>query len=371
MSIGSRKIKRRHFLAAGAAFGGAAAAGPFFHVRPAKADKGQLVVVSWGGSWTKAMREHIFTGFERETGIKVLDDAPPNNAKVKAMVDSGNVTWDILETDMPAILSLIKDDLLEPLDYSKLDKSKVDNFPKELRHEYAIGHKIYSFNIVYNTDTFPTGKHPKSWADVWNNDKFSGKRTFNYKGGVSPQLEVALIADGVSKDSIYPIDTERAWASFDKLRPNVSKWYGSHSEAIQLISTREADIGCTIGPRGVTAQMEGAPVAVEYNEGKMASDNWCVVKNTKNYDAAMAFINYAIDAQRMAKMSQSVPYGQGNTGAFEFLSDSEAALLNTSPDNLKKQFWNNVEWWATPRGSDGKTPREYLAEEYTKWMLKG
>jgi putative spermidine/putrescine transport system substrate-binding protein len=226
-----KPIKRREFLATASAVAVTASVGPFFHVTPAKADKGELVVVSWGGAWNKALREVMFADFERETGIKVRDDAPPKNAKIKAMVESGNVTWDIIDTDMPAVFSLMKDDLLEPIDYSKLDKSKLDNIPNELQHSHALGHKIYSFNIVYNTNTFPTGKHPGSWADVWDAKKFPGARTFNFRGGVSPQLEVALLADGVSTDKLYPLDVDRGWKSFDRLRPLVTKWYASHSVA--------------------------------------------------------------------------------------------------------------------------------------------
>ncbi len=366
-----KPIKRREFLATASAVAVTASVGPFFHVTPAKADKGELVVVSWGGAWNKALREVMFADFERETGIKVRDDAPPKNAKIKAMVESGNVTWDILDTDMPAVFSLMKDDLLEPIDYSKLDKSKLDNIPNELQHSHALGHKIYSFNIVYNTNTFPTGKHPGSWADVWDAKKFPGARTFNFRGGVSPQLEVALLADGVSTDKLYPLDVDRGWKSFDRLRPLVTKWYASHSEAIQLLGAGEADVSCTVGPRGITAKREGAPIDVDYNQGKLAADNWCLVKGAKDKDAAMAFINFAISAERQAGMSKAVPYGPGNVKAFDHLTDTEARDLNTSPDNIAKQFWWDVEWWGQPRPSDGKTPREYLAEDYAAWMVKG
>jgi putative spermidine/putrescine transport system substrate-binding protein len=85
----------------------------------------------------------------------------------------------------------------------------------------------------------------------------------------------------------------------------------------------------------------------------------------------MAFINFAISAERQAGMSKAVPYGPGNVKAFDHLTDAEARDLNTSPDNMAKQFWWDVEWWGAPRASDGKTPREYLAEDYAAWMVKG
>src|SRR5690349_17064121 len=115
-------MRRRGFLAGV----GAVAAGPFFHVRPAQADAGQLVVVSWGGDYDDALRELVGQPFEKATGIKVKFDTPPENAKVKAMVEAKNVAWDVLLTDIPAVLSLAKDNLLEPMDYGALDKKVVD-----------------------------------------------------------------------------------------------------------------------------------------------------------------------------------------------------------------------------------------------------
>lgn len=359
---------RRQFVKIVGAVGATAAVGPFFHARPARADKGELVVVSWGGSWAKSLREVMFTPFEKETGYKVRDDGPPEGAKLKAMTQSGDVTWDILDTDLPAIQTMVKDGLLDTLDYSKLDKSKLDRIPKPLHNSHAIGHKIYSFNIVYNTKALPTGKHPRSWAEVWDGQKFKGGRSFNFRGGISPQLEIALLADGVSIDKLYPIDVERAWKSMDRLRPLVTKWYQSHAEAIQLVAAGEVDISCTIGPRAVYAKRTGAPVDVDYNQGKLGSDYWCVVKGTKNREIALQFINFALDGKRQAGMVKENPYGPSNSAAFDFLTKEEATDLTTAPDNIKRQFWINEEWWGKI-GSDGKNENQKQKERFAAWML--
>ena len=145
------------------------------------------------------------------------------------MVQSGNIAWDVILTDIPAVLTLTKDNLLEPLDYATLDRQRLDKIPKELQRPYALGQRIYSFNIVYNIHLLPKSKHPRNWADVWDAKQFPGGRTFNFQGGIEPQLEVALLADGVPVDKLYPLDVERAWKMFDKLRPLVSKWYTSHA----------------------------------------------------------------------------------------------------------------------------------------------
>jgi len=358
-------FSRRALLLAGA---GAAVSSPFVCVRPARADKGEIVVASWGGSRTTAMRKVIFDPFEKETGIRVRADGPPEAAKVKAMVESGNVTWDLLDTDIPAILSMVNAKLLEPIDYTKIDSKKLDAIPKVLHHTYGLGHLIYGFNIVYNTKSFAPGKQPKSWADVWDKN-IQGARSFPFSGGLSPQLEFALIADGVPVDRVYPLDVERAWKSMDRLRPLVTKWYTNHAEAIQLLSTGETDICCTIGSRGLVAKHEGAPVEVDFNQGKLAPDNWAIIKGSKNIDAVYQYINFVIDGKVQAELAKLIPYGPSSQDAFKFLSQEEAKDLSTAPDNLSKQFWNDTAWWGavTP---DGRTNAQVQNERYAKWMVQ-
>ena len=361
-------MKRRNLLKVTATAGVLSV--PFLHCRPARADKGELVVVSWGGDYDKALRELVVPAFSKNTGYSVKFDAPPENAKIKAMVQSGNIAWDVILTDIPAVLTLTKDNLLEALDYTAMDQQRLSRIPKELQRPYAIGQRIYSFNIVYNTNLLPKAKHPRDWAQVWDAKAFSGGRTFNFQGGIEPQLEVALLADGVPVDKLYPLDVERAWKMYDKLRPLVTKWYTSHAEAIQLIAAGDASVGCTIGPRGIAAKHGGAPIDVEYSQGKLASDNWCLIKGVRDKKIATEFINQATAPNAQAAIAKRVPYGPSNAGAFEFLSPAEAADLNTSPENIKEQFWQNVEWWSK-QGPDGKTPRETQAARFAQWMLNG
>src|SRR5437773_858968 len=126
------------------------------------------------------------------------------------------------------------------------------------------------------------------------------------------------------KDKLFRVDVARACGSMAKLKPLVNKWYGSHAEAIQLVTSGESAIACTVGPRGIAAKREGAPLDVEFNEGKLAADHWCIVKGSRNRDASHALINYAIDAKRQAAMSHEVPYGPSNKKAIEFLKHAEA-----------------------------------------------
>src|SRR6185436_20386151 len=90
------RLGRRHVVSL---LGGAAAAvasGPAFaQAEPPK--PAQIVVNHSGGSMGSAMRKAFFNGFEKKYGIKVVETSPVDFGKLRAMVDSGNVEWDLTE----------------------------------------------------------------------------------------------------------------------------------------------------------------------------------------------------------------------------------------------------------------------------------
>ena len=155
----------------------------------------------------------------------------------------------------------------------------------------------------------------------------------------------------------------------DKLRPLVTKWYTNHAEAIQLLSNGEIDICCTIGSRGLAAKKDGAPVDVEYAGGKLAPDNWAIVKGTKNLDAIYQYINFVIDGKVQAEFAKLIPYGPSSQDAFKYLTHDEAKDLSTAPENLSRQFWNDTTWWGTVT-ADGRTNTQVQTERFAKWMVR-
>ena len=59
------------------------------------AEERKLVMVGWGGAWEETMKKAFGDPFEKETGIKVVYTSPIDFGKMKAMVESGNVEWDV------------------------------------------------------------------------------------------------------------------------------------------------------------------------------------------------------------------------------------------------------------------------------------
>ena len=122
----------------------------------------------------------------------MVQDGPTDYGKIKAMVEAGAVTWDVVDAEYDWALQAGKAGLLEPLDFTVIDKTKLD--PRFVS-DFAVGSFYYSFVLGWNPANFADAK-PATLADLFDTSKFPGKRTF-YKWSAPGVIEAALLADGV------------------------------------------------------------------------------------------------------------------------------------------------------------------------------
>ncbi len=340
-----------------------------FLVGPVSADKGHVVVASWGGSFQDLQRETMFKPFEKETGIKVIEATGPSLAKVKAMVESGNTEWDVSGMVPGDLLVLAREGLVEKIDYDNYFKGMMDDIVPEVIHPYGIGNFFYTKVIAFNTDVYPKGKHPKSWADVWDVEKFPGPRMIEEGGYVVPPLEYALMGDGVDPKDLYPLDMERAYDSIRKLQPHVVKFATKSAMPPQALVDQEAVIAAATLGRIVKLKNDGAPVDFTWNQGIIQYDYWIIPKNAKNYENAMKFIEFATRPEIQAALVKVQPLGPVNLKSFDYIDDAHARTLPSHPDNLRKQVFSSAEFWAGTDAS-GKSMIEVNQEMWNRFTLE-
>ena len=106
--VARARLPKRRFALLIAAGASLAAAG---------AVAGDLTVVSWGGAYTKSQEEAYYKPWMARTGHRILsEDYSGGLSEVKAQVEAGNVSWDIVDVeDAEAILGC-DEGLLEELD---------------------------------------------------------------------------------------------------------------------------------------------------------------------------------------------------------------------------------------------------------------
>ncbi|PSJ55545.1 ABC transporter substrate-binding protein [Kumtagia ephedrae] len=296
----------------------------------------EMVFTSWGGTTQEAQAKSWAEPFTAETGIKVLQDGPTDYGKLKAMVDSGSVSWDVIDVEMDFAIKAAKDGLLEPIDFNVVPKADLD---PRFTTDHAVGSFYYSFVLAWNKGA--VSGEPVGWADMFDLTKYPGKRTF-YKWSAPGVIEIALLADGVPADKLYPLDLDRAFKKLDTIKPEIVWWSGG-AQSQQLIASGEATFGQLWNGRVFALQEEGADVGVSWNQNMTAADVLVVPKGAKNKDLAMKFLAAATSPSAQASFAEASGYAPINTAA---KAEMPEEVVKSLPDafvdgqiNLDMNYW--------------------------------
>ncbi|WNJ89639.1 ABC transporter substrate-binding protein [Bosea sp. 685] len=313
-----------------------------------------MVFTSWGGTTQEAQKKAWAEPFTASSGIAVKQDGPTDYGKFKAMVESGNVAWDVVDVEGDFAVAAAKAGLLEPLDPALTGSGELDPRFSSAHH---VGSFYYSFVLGFNKAKLG-GKEPKVWADLFDTKAFPGKRTF-YKWSAPGVLEIALLADGVKPDKLYPLDLDRAFKKLDTIKPNIVWWSGG-AQSQQLLASGEAPLGMFWNGRIFAIQAENPQVGLSWEENLTAADVLVIPKGAKNKAAAMKFLAAASSAQGQADMAVKTGYAPTNLKSAALMDPKVAATL---PDKFTTSQINlDMAYWAANRDEIGKRWYEWQAK---------
>ena len=289
---------------------GSAAAGDIC-TAPPKHEGTTLTFASFGGVYQEAQREGWLKPYTALTGVQFAESEESSNATIKAQVESGNVSWDVVDVGNDFGLDG-NADLLEPLDYTLIKQDEIlDGFATT----YRVGDITYGVVLAYNTDK-TAGKVPEGWADFFDTAKIPGKRGL-WKYSTGGVLEFALMADGVKPADLYTpkLDVERAIKKLDTIKDDIV-WWESGAQSQELIGSGEVAMSMIWNGRGYSAKhTDNKPVEMQWNQQILTADYFVVPKGTPNKQVAMEFIAWATCANNNAAVSEKIPYGPTNKNA--------------------------------------------------------
>jgi putative spermidine/putrescine transport system substrate-binding protein len=315
---------------------------------------GEVIVASWGGAVLDAQLISTIEPFQELTGIKVTVAESPDPSKIKAMVDTGNIEWDVVWLGLGDVLAL--DGYFEEMDYAYFD---LENISPEFVGKHSLASVLFAEILAYRTDAYPEA--PQGWADFWDVEKFPGGRAMPAAAQL-PFVEAAVMAAGVPKDEVYPVDLDLAFESFDKIKPHVVKWWEAGAQPPQMLTDNEVPMSVAFNGRITPIQKEGAPVDIQWNQGLLARDDLAIIKGAPNRENAFKFCAFASLPAPQARFSMQIPYGFVNTKAAELIPADILATLPTSPEILPNLLLRDEQWWAENRGP--------LLDRWNEWVLE-
>jgi mannopine transport system substrate-binding protein len=352
-------MKRRTVVTSGVAAAGFALLGA-----PARAQgKGEVIIATTAGLMERSLQEHFYKRFEQETGIRVRSvpiELPDQWARAVAAARTGTAPFDVVTATPPDMIQ--HREILMPIDCDKQETIKKNALPNSC-FPYGLMRTGGGMVMVWNGKNFPAGKEPQSWADFFDVAKFPGPRTLPDTGDREWWVPVmALLADGVPADKLFPLDLDRAYKKLDTIKPSVAAWWKSGDNSMQILRGGEAVMAMVYSSRAVPlSKNEGFNFT--WNQAIRDVGNWAILKNAPNPANALAFLNFfTTNPQEHAPFSAKVSFDSNNAGAAALIPPEERRFRPSWPDNWSKLVVADYDWIAANRSA--------MRERWLSWLTK-
>lgn len=295
-----------------------------------------ITLVTYGGSLEQGLKAGIVEPFEKATGARVIMDSPNPKAKLKAMVEARNPTWDVYTEDA-AYISEYCGTLFDTVDTSKFVNAGMDK--RFVNDQCGVPGAIVGYDFTYDTDKYKNDP-PKTWADFFDLKKYPGKRAIP-DTVMNGTLEIALLADGVPPEKLYPLDVDRALRKLDSIKSSIV-WIQSAGGLTDALVNHQVDLALAYSGRVYAAAKAGAHVDIVRSLRVVTYDQYAVVKGSKNKAAAEAFLDFMAQPEQQAKMTELRASGSANLKSKPQLDDLVKKFV-PSPTGSVVQ---NENWWA-------------------------
>ncbi len=338
------------------------------------AQAAELNVVSWGGAYTASQLKAYHQPYmAKNSGVKLNSvDYSGGLAEVRAQAEAGNVTWDLVDVVISDAIRGCDEGLFMEFDHDEIlapapdGSPATEDFLEGTIFDCFIPQIIYSTAFAYRTDAFQ-GEQPKTMADVFDLEKFPGKRTLQ-RAPIN-NLEWALIADGVPAAQVYdvldtPEGVDRAFKKLDTIKDNVI-WWTEGAVPAQLLADGEVVFGTGYNGRLFSAiEEEKQPLAIIWDGQVMDIDGWAIPAGGNNKEAVLDFVKYATDTQRLADQAKYISYGPARKSSLPLVSTHAELGIDMAPHMPTKYadqgFLTGFEWWADNR--------DELNERFEAWL---
>ncbi|ATU95466.1 ABC transporter substrate-binding protein [Phyllobacterium zundukense] len=304
----------------------------------------EITLANFGGDAVKATEIAYGEPFTKETGIAVrVDGASPLPGKIKAMVESGNIVWDICEADGFTSQQLGESGVLEPIDYSVVDKA---NIRPGFVFPFGVHNYTYSYVLAYDKTKFPDGE--PTFEDFFNREKYPGKRTlWKYQCGAT---EPCLLADGVTPDKLYSMSAQehvkKALAKVKTLEDDIIYW-DSGADSQQMFIDEEVIMGVIWSSRAANLEKDtGGRVTWTWKQGLFCPGALVIPKGAPGTKEAQKFLASILVPERQLAALEMLAQGPSNPATLALETHEMKRVDPGYQPNLDQQIVRGEDWYA-------------------------
>jgi putative spermidine/putrescine transport system substrate-binding protein len=340
-----------------------------------------MTLVSWGGAYQASQTKAYSDPYTAANpGITIIWDESSAEAvaKLRAMNEAGNITWDLVDVEGADSIRLCDEGLAMEIDHDSMlaaapdGTSASDDFGDSIVSDCFIPQIVFSTTVGYRLDMVGDTP-PTSICALFDLEAYPGKRALNKRPLAN--VEWALLCDGVPKDEIYDVlateeGQDRALAKLDTIKDSVI-WWSAAAETPQLLADGEIVMGSTYNGRLFSAIAEqNQPIGMLWDAQMLDFDGWIVPAGLPEDRLArvMDFLNFATDTQRLADQAAYISYGPARASSAPLVGNHAelgipmAPHMPTDPANAQNVFVTQYEFWADYRDD--------IDAKFQAWLAK-
>ncbi|MEL6838078.1 MAG: extracellular solute-binding protein [Pseudomonadota bacterium] len=340
----------------------------------------ELTIVSWGGAYSASQQAAYHDPYMEMTGITIINDESSAEAvaKLRAMNEAGNITWDVVDVVASDAIRLCDEGLAMEIDFDEQlapgddGSTATEDFGDLIVSDCFIPQIVYSTTVGYRTDLVGDTP-PTEICAIFDTETYPGMRSLERRP--IGNLEWALLCDGVAKDDIYDVlETDegqaQAFAKLDTIKDSVI-WWTAGADTPQLLADGEVIMGSTYNGRLFSLiEEQGQPVEMLWDAQVFDLDGWIIPTglSPEREARALDYVRFATDTQRLADQAKYISYGPARlssaplVGQHATLGIDMAPHMPTDPENAQNTFLYNYEWWADYRDDLDAKFQSWLAQ---------
>lgn len=284
--------------------------------------------------------------FTELTGIKINYLFYDSNETMYAKLKSGGVSYDIIIPSDYMIQRLISEDMLEKLDFSQLDNYKnisdeYKNLYFDPNNEYSVPYSVGMVGMIYNETM--VDEELDSWGAMWDEKYKNNVLTFN---NPRDAFGIAQFYLGQDINSTNKADWDKAAEKLKEQKPILQSYV--MDEVFDKMEGEEAAIAPYYAGDYLSMAANNENLKFVYpKEGtNIFVDSICVPKGAQNFDAAMLYINFLLEAQIALQNAEYIYYATPNAAVLELdeysLKDNEY-LYPAEDQKPKTEYFHDLD----------------------------
>ncbi len=285
-------------------------------------------------NWADYIDEELLAAFEEETGISVDYSVYESNEQMLTQVESGAAIYDLVVPSDYMVALMISEDLLAPLDFDALpNAANIDdawaNPPFDPEHRFHVAYQWGTTGIGMTYDVLDALGGESSWAVIFDADTAAlVPGSISLLDDAPETVSAALKYLGYSITETIESGNEEAIREAGALLRDTNDRllkYDSVTFGDDLVN---GEVDVAHGWSGGFAQAffetdayETHVYTIPVEGGVRWVDTMAIPHNADNVCSAHAMINFLLDAQNGAALTNYTYYGSPNEAATPYILD--------------------------------------------------